>query len=889
MFKKLFCFGSLISVCLSIKLQIKFLYVTLEFYMQRVTDLLREVDVFRPFISTRAMTVRPPRTPLLCAESLPPVKAKGQFEVDKLLLEEFHKATSSITASVPSVRALRLATAIEQLGRFAISDMVLLKEALVYVHTEEGQWFFNQLMMNMIRSSGDEGLAGLIESIPCMGVEDILKAVRINIEQASHNFCFIGLDPLRANMDELEAAIDADARHALLESAFELLSNIDSTDPRFIALSSSLRSGDFEGFQMAFASLLDSSAEAYRESEEYVPMTRAQEFSVRIKNYPLVGSGASGSIFAFAHEAICADKHVLSVARNLHHDVEALSHIEEAGIYEARVGAVFSFAARFFDQVKASTRLTSNIRQSQPIGLLTRTFRDANTQLSQKLDGCVHKFCGCNLSEDRRWHTAQNSYLGHVKVEVVDTKYLGRSALAFNLRVGSGHTAATEGQIRQFGGHGGCIYVRDTPTDIYPDQDVFRAFGDAIGHEVLGPLIRKKDFTALSLIQYCCENEAYGACSFVKAQALVGGFSKGEVEHRIGLALGQILACGRVDEPMSMFSFYSEHFSEAARRANVGLVEFSTDLSPERSDRLLNEGPSKNPGYILGSMQPAQSDAPCFRRTVVPETTMGERLGARLGLTTLPEAREVKTVNFESVVVTGAPVRPAFEKRYSPEELSALRERWNIGPDEQVVMICSGGFGESTNYIDQIALAHAEKGVAAPKVHYIQICGRNVAEKERLEAGIEVLKAPNASFQVWGYTSADDMAGLYQLAHSTVDVSGEKRAGLMLSTKSGGGTTGEVLVTGTRIVTSGNPPFSWEKENLEVMEGYGLATTFNAPEEMIPQLFATLEAELPQGYDTPPLDATQFARASGEISDRLIEYADRTSQAALDQLLGLTG
>lgn len=170
-----------------------------------------------------------------------------------------------------------------------------------------------------------------------------------------------------------------------------------------------------------------------------------------------------------------------------------------------------------------------------------------------------------------------------------------------------------------------------------------------------------------------------------------------------------------------------------------------------------------------------------------------EKVALVLGIT--PE--EVQK-QFECI---GYPTRSEFKSITDAKELEILQKKWDVQPDEILILVSMGKNGVATleKIYDQLA------NLPPHQWKFIFICGKNEELKTKLKNRLSSSLANR--FTICGFLSPEEMNELMNLAPIKI-------------TKPGGAVTTEALVTKTYLLMMGSHP--WEKANGDKIEKLGL-------------------------------------------------------------------
>jgi processive 1,2-diacylglycerol beta-glucosyltransferase len=177
-----------------------------------------------------------------------------------------------------------------------------------------------------------------------------------------------------------------------------------------------------------------------------------------------------------------------------------------------------------------------------------------------------------------------------------------------------------------------------------------------------------------------------------------------------------------------------------------------------------------------------------------------------------------KGIAWERVVVSGIPIRPAFQTGENAEaERRDLVRKYNLRPDKPKALLVAGGYGVAWNW-QEIIQNFQHRGWEV-----VVVCGNNAAVREELQAATE----DEPDVHIFGYVERLDEL------MKTADV---------LVTKAGGITLAEAMSLSLPILILSPVP-GQELENARYLEAKGAARILRRREEIsqIPALLQSLQ------------------------------------------------
>lgn len=140
-----------------------------------------------------------------------------------------------------------------------------------------------------------------------------------------------------------------------------------------------------------------------------------------------------------------------------------------------------------------------------------------------------------------------------------------------------------------------------------------------------------------------------------------------------------------------------------------------------------------------------------------------------------------RSLNDGRVEVLGYPIRLGIIKESDSQKVELIRQKLNLKPNEQVIMLMMGRQGMGKVLLPLIQKIHAADG-ALGCLHVAVICGNNMEMKAEIENYLTTVKhtRKQISFHVYGFMDESMLSNYYNVANVFVG-------------KAGGATTGELV------------------------------------------------------------------------------------------------
>lgn len=436
----------------------------------------------------------------------------------------------------------------------------------------------------------------------------------------------------------------------------------------------------------------------------------------------------------------------------------------------------------------------TQVQRALYTGRLVTTFRRLDDAFSDIEGKTLHRYCCCHIqpeTEDGGLKLLSPGIRGrnpkflvpHQKKEVEGELPKHTSAVIMSQSYGGGHNViqhATSQRIAERGGHAYKIEADDEVLEAYYN---YRKWTGRSGTEWSELLLQKNAFRLIRFLGW-----------------ISGGRDTPESrEGKVHCFALSLLARGQQDLAITCFQRNTSPSEKAASRLGMGFLEIAPDLDYTVLDF---DKDVENPHFIHGMMA---SDPE--REKPILEKSLQVGQYAELGFS----------------------VRDPFLKKYTPEELAALREKYrqkyNLAPDARVVILLCGSAGVANTIAETLIDKYPENG---PKIHLFAICGKNAEKRETLAQQFQTLNLANLKASALGWTEEQELGELFAMGAL------EKEKGLLISAKAGGGTVSEAIARGIPALVSEMGGLVHEKLNLDFLVTKQLGQSFKKEEE-VPQ------------------------------------------------------
>ena len=450
-------------------------------------------------------------------------------------------------------------------------------------------------------------------------------------------------------------------------------------------------------------------------------------------------------------------------------------------------------------------------RSNLPLSVQNQYFNDAVFNL-RKLDNTasrylgypLHRYCCCHVMEQgkeepaeqlkKAWPTIEGKrvrWVSYPSSFVENSNLKGRASIIYSWSLGGGHNVVQESFSKRLAERQMHIYK------LAADEEVLYKF-DALYSLTRGT------YSTCDLVNGLRKNGYWRTLQFLDWM-----FSGEKPEEQLKKAdefYTTIQRAGSPEIAITCFDRVLGSIEKACHRAKIPVLSVATDFAPDFSD-IQKPGDVENPHFIRSTMMPVND-------------------------VLIDGIRQI--LKPEQIQFGGLPVREAFLRRYSTEELDALRDEWNILPDAQVVVLLAGAEGTENSYTDLI-VGHYRESLEPSQlshIHLFVVVGKNENLKRRLETSFGDLDHPRMQLSILGWTEEAQMGELGAMAAQ------EKNGlrGAILSTKGGGGTLSEAVALGAPILVCDGNPISWEKKNIEFICRNQLGLKFDHESQLVGSL-----------------------------------------------------
>jgi UDP-N-acetylglucosamine:LPS N-acetylglucosamine transferase len=447
-----------------------------------------------------------------------------------------------------------------------------------------------------------------------------------------------------------------------------------------------------------------------------------------------------------------------------------------------------------------------------------KVFRKVDHLLSEKLGYPLHRYCGCQIQENpflERPELKKKDPLIEGRTIVypvqfeIDPLLKERSANILSWSLGGGHNVVQEAYGERLAKRGMHVYNIDADREVLDRFDFIKkiTFGRFTTSDFISYLIRNKWWRLLAIINWLFSGRR------PKSQPdIVDAYETAFIRR------------GGGDIVITCFDRNVGVISHASHSLNMPVLSVAADFCPLLADIVEPEDlPEKTP----------------FIRSVMVEDLKDPVLKCLDG-----------ALHPDQIRFGGLPVRAPFLKHYSSREISRIREKWNFGPDERVIVCLTGGSGAKIETIDQIVDAYQKSTRRLSPLRLIGLCCRNEEEKERLETTFALFPASRIQVTAVGWMEAQALAEILAVA-------GEKgpRQGALVSGKGGGGTLSEGAAMNVPMLLKDANELPWEKGNISFVCENGLGATFSEDRDMPEALFNLLDKVQKPRVDYQTIDS----------------------------------
>jgi UDP-N-acetylglucosamine:LPS N-acetylglucosamine transferase len=335
----------------------------------------------------------------------------------------------------------------------------------------------------------------------------------------------------------------------------------------------------------------------------------------------------------------------------------------------------------------------------------------------------------------------------------------------------------------------------------------------------------KQDWSIASLFEGLIQIKAFAIISFLRWLKSKFFSRYGYSENELKLVLEHLLKINP-DSVITTYSAHNESIIQACKILGIPCIHVATDVDTSVETR---------------------ETSPDFKhfKMALPFNT--------------PESIDpiANTTTPEQQFISGPPVRHAFTKPRSLEDIQRLKQKWGIDTRKKVVIISSGKNGNFSAYPELLARKYPKNDPDAVPIHLVVICGsQGQAFKRHLERNvISTTKLPITTALSYDEEKMEELISMASY-------------GGVLVGKAGGGTIFEVFTRGLRTLVDNTRPglFSqgishffvtlsemilrvfgfrnqlpWEKVNMGFAKKHNLAHIFKEESEFLPKLEKMLD------------------------------------------------
>ncbi|NGX37902.1 MAG: Processive diacylglycerol beta-glucosyltransferase [Chlamydiae bacterium] len=379
----------------------------------------------------------------------------------------------------------------------------------------------------------------------------------------------------------------------------------------------------------------------------------------------------------------------------------------------------------------------------------------------------IHLCCSCHFSEefDPHWDPKTRVVdLREIKPFYTHSKSTKDTLLVFTCAGGRGHLSVTKA-ISEYARGKYHVQVANTLEETLASTDVFKRM--------------LLNFSQERLYNHLLRNEEF---EWLKVVTSVGPFFLMMQQESIERQIRQEVLRHSPDLLITCFPTLNAMFLNVAKELDLPLLMVTTDLDTDLFTRGMHER-SCDLSYSK------------WRMTLAYDT---------------PQMRSImeKRIPQENIHVSGFPVRSAFNKDASDMEKGTLRQKFEIQPEDKVLIVMIGGMaGRATEKYATILSEITDSEVAKiskANLHIICLCGdQKMHESRDMRMRIDALKCKSKKIHMHAIGSYDRVSTLMSIADALI-------------TKPGGCTTNEALAKGLPMIF--HAPFAlmdWEVFNME--------------------------------------------------------------------------
>lgn len=479
-----------------------------------------------------------------------------------------------------------------------------------------------------------------------------------------------------------------------------------------------------------------------------------------------------------------------------------------------RCDSLFNAVVARMNQERESKSLSVS-DEAVLLGRCTKFLREMDDVVSDRLGNRLHRYCCCHVKEREvenpqeqlksAWPMLQNQpirWTDYPESLRFNSELKHKSCISYSWSLGGGHDVVQGAYGSRAASEGMHIY------NVPADEEILKKL-DPI-HWLSGGRIWFGDIT-----NFLMRHNFWWILRFI--HWFFGSESPFSRQLKIDEFLLSMERRGKPDLVISCFDRCLSALEKAANSAERPVLSVATDFDPD----------------VVGISKPDDVHNPDFLRTIM--IPLEDELSAELK----------KHLSLEQIRFTGLPVRNAFLKDYSNEELNGLRNRYLIDSDAQVVVLVAGGEGVQNGYA-KLLKEHYEKkrnladANSLPKIHLFVVTGKNQRQKMSLDKTFASFEHPQLKVNVLGWMQERPMGELVALAAQPVGSDGLR--GALVSAKGGGGTLADAAAAGAPLVACDRNPIDWEQRNIDYACRQGLGRRFTEKSEFLPTLLDQLRS-----------------------------------------------
>ncbi len=523
--------------------------------------------------------------------------------------------------------------------------------------------------------------------------------------------------------------------------------------------------------------------------------------------------------------------------------------------------------AQLFLQDSSNLPLPSETQSALLTGIATRAFRIVDDLASTRAGRSLHLFCGCHLNSGTAGkHTPfmRPPELDRATIKwkmtpptVHDRGLKDRSMMIMSFGVGGAHNTLQRALAQRVAEEGAHVYLGDGAEDALKESDLVYRTAKKLGIK----------YTTAEFLDWSNRKEYWKLLVYM--HKFFGGTEESPKTLAEKDALMRRFFLERSpDGVMTTYARHSGVMSRVCDQMGLGLYSDNTDFDPELVD--ITSPPQ---GHFVHAVH---VDTPEVRRYL------------KQGEAPYSFVNKQDVLRDDQIAEGGLPVQNGFFLRGGE---AALRTKYQVEPDAQVVVIMSGGGGSTSLFAEQIHNRYKQADASSlPKLHVFVVCGNNPPEKTRCDKilGIPGEQQParhaqgKVAFTVYpsipGDSDNPSQASVSELMRMAQHKTPDGREGLILSGKGGGGTFSEAAAVGVRVAARDYSPWTWEKFNMKLWcQDYGMGTIFTKNEEMWPSIHQMLNTP----RTTPaPFAAMNSKEKSMGILRQLVQRTDQDAPFA---------